>query len=751
MNQFFRPAVGLMNRLKYPQKFLLISLLFAVPLAYMRAQFLCEVNAGSDLAARELAGTAYLRPLRRLLEDIPPHREQAEQVRQNAPATMAAWRLSRDRIDADIADLARREHADGGRFETRRIYESLSAEWQVLRRIAPSLSTEENAVRYTHFFRAILALMSQIGDASTLILDPDLDSYYTMNAIVVDIPNCLNVTSQIREGGDRFAISAPLNNAQSAQFLTFAGLLRQNGEAVQHDSDIAARNNPAGNLQPELSALYACADEARHDLIRCLTHLGEISAREAGQTVVLNAACDRALTAHFALWDHAANALDTLLARRAQAFAQRRTRADEFAFGFLVLVAYVYAGFYRAVMTTVSRLDQAARRMAEGDLSAMAPLAVQSRDELARVVGAFNAVAAQMVREWRQAQDENARAIEAERKYRAIFENAVEGIYQTTPEGRYLSANPALARLYGYTSPEDLIASLTRIGSQLYVDPERRDEFARRIESESALMRFESEIIRQDGTRIWITENARAVRDESGRILYYEGTVRDITERREYQQQIIRLNARLEYANHELMQSYDATIEGWSRALDLRDKETEGHSQRVTELTLRLADAFGIAGDDLLHVRRGALLHDIGKLGIPDSILLKPGKLTEEEWEIMRRHPVYAYEMLREVSFLRPSLDIPHAHHEKWDGTGYPCGLKGEEIPLAARLFAIVDVWDALRSDRPYRPAWPVEKVIEHITALTGTHFDPDVVAAFLRLQRESHLKPVHQTWLAAA
>ncbi len=193
------------------------------------------------------------------------------------------------------------------------------------------------------------------------------------------------------------------------------------------------------------------------------------------------------------------------------------------------------------------------------------------------------------------------------------------------------------------------------------------------------------------------------------------------------------LFAELQTSNAEMMLAYDATIEGWSRALDLRDKETEGHTQRVTRLSIRLAQAVGMSGAELTNVRRGALLHDIGKMGIPDAILLKPGPLDPEEWAIMRRHPEYAHQWLSPVSFLRPALEIPYCHHEKWDGTGYPRGLRGEQIPLAARLFAVVDIWDALRSDRPYRAAWPVERVIEHIRGLAGTHLDPAIVQLFLR------------------
>src|SRR5579859_189602 len=190
----------------------------------------------------------------------------------------------------------------------------------------------------------------------------------------------------------------------------------------------------------------------------------------------------------------------------------------------------------------------------------------------------------------------------------------------------------------------------------------------------------------------------------------------------------------LQRSNSDLAAAYDATIEGWSHALDLRDHETEGHTQRVTETTLRLAQLMGLGQADMLHIRRGALLHDIGKMGIPDNILLKPGPLNEAEWAIMRRHPTYAYEMLSPIDYLRPSLDIPHYHHEKWDGSGYPYHLAHDRIPLTARIFSIVDVWDALRSDRPYRSGWPVAKVQAYLLAEAGKHFDPEIVKAFMSL-----------------
>ena len=194
---------------------------------------------------------------------------------------------------------------------------------------------------------------------------------------------------------------------------------------------------------------------------------------------------------------------------------------------------------------------------------------------------------------------------------------------------------------------------------------------------------------------------------------------------------------KLQHSTMELSLAYDETIKGWSRALDLRDKETGDHTRRVTEMTVRLAKKMGMNDADLVHVRRGAMLHDIGKMGVPDAILLKPGPLTEIEWETMFQHPQFARDVLSPVSYLRQALDIPYSHHEKWDGSGYPQGMKREQIPLAARVFAVVDVWDSLRSDRPYRAGWPADKVLEYLRSKSGSHFDPTAVELFLGMANE--------------
>jgi len=202
----------------------------------------------------------------------------------------------------------------------------------------------------------------------------------------------------------------------------------------------------------------------------------------------------------------------------------------------------------------------------------------------------------------------------------------------------------------------------------------------------------------------------------------------------------LRLFNDLQNTNQQLLQAYDATIEGWAKALEFRDMETEGHSRRVVEMTLQLARRLGIEDQQLAAVRRGALLHDIGKMAIPDAILQKPGPLNEEEWKMMRQHPLFALQMLENIPFLRSALDIPYCHHEKWDGSGYPRGLRGEEIPLAARIFAVVDVWDALTSDRPYRRAWSNEQALKYLKDQKGKHFDPRVVDAFLAFLSDESL-----------
>ncbi len=317
-------------------------------------------------------------------------------------------------------------------------------------------------------------------------------------------------------------------------------------------------------------------------------------------------------------------------------------------------------------------------------------------------------------------EERTAALAESEQRYRTLVDLSPETVL-IIQDQCVVYANQAAARLLGAARAEDLLGT-SGLG---FVHPDFRAAVRGRMFQTGVLGVLQQRWVRRDGRVIDVEAVAGPIEHEGKPAR--QVLARDVTDRKRAEERVHALNG-------ELTQAYDSTIEGWSRALDYRDHETEGHSRRVTELTLRLARAVGMEEDELVHVRRGALLHDIGKMGIPDRVLLKPGPLDDGEWAIMRRHPTLAHEMLSPVAFLRDALDIPHGHHEKWDGTGYPRGLAGEAIPLAARLFAVVDVWDALRSDRPYRRAWTVARTLDHVRDLSGTHFDPAAVRVFLAL-----------------
>ena len=305
-----------------------------------------------------------------------------------------------------------------------------------------------------------------------------------------------------------------------------------------------------------------------------------------------------------------------------------------------------------------------------------------------------------------------------------IMETVPDILFRLDLSGRLIGWNRRMETVTGL-SPEELQASDPL---RLFV-PAERDAVQKAIVQafEAGYAEVDANLLVTGGSPIAYQFSGSPMKDPNGRTLGITGVGRDVTARN-------LAEARIQSLNDELTRAYDATIEGWSRALDLRDHETEGHSRRVTEMTLRLAAALGVPEAELVHIRRGALLHDIGKMAVPDGVLLKPGPLTDDEWAVMRQHPAWAYEMLLPIEFLRPALDIPHCHHEKWDGCGYPRGLAGEEIPLAARLFALVDVWDALSSDRPYRRAWEPGRVMDHLHGLSGSHFEPRLVDVFLSL-----------------
>jgi len=314
---------------------------------------------------------------------------------------------------------------------------------------------------------------------------------------------------------------------------------------------------------------------------------------------------------------------------------------------------------------------------------------------------------------------------ESAERYRAVVENQTEFIVRWKLDGKRTFVNDAYCRYFG-TTPEQAIGT-----TFLHLVDERDRPAVEEKISRLLLGSIENEtdihrVIKPDGSNGWHEWAEQVVRDEAGKVVEIQSVGRDITERKQ--------------AEEDLAIAYDTTLEGWARALEMRDKETKDHSERVIGLTMSLASMMGFIGDDLIQIRRGAILHDIGKMAIPDEILRKPGKFTVEERKIMERHPTHSYELLSRIPYLEKALDIPYCHHEHWDGGGYPRGLKGQDIPLAARIFAVIDVWDAVQSERPYNHAWSKEEAIQYLIAESGKYFDPECVSVFLYLVEQGKI-----------
>jgi len=340
-------------------------------------------------------------------------------------------------------------------------------------------------------------------------------------------------------------------------------------------------------------------------------------------------------------------------------------------------------------------------------------------------------IAENAIRQWQILQRQESMQIalaESEAQFRLLAENSSDMISKHDTSGTFLYVSPACQTILGY-KPEDLIGTtITNL-----IHPEDANQLLELLAAPSwddITTTIHYRARRKNGEYVWLETTAHLFFDKTRQQKEFQASSRDITERKHSQEA-------LQQAHSDLQQAYDKTIEGWVLALDLRDRETEGHTQRVTEMTLKLARILNCTDDELVHIRRGALLHDMGKMGIPDEILQKPGPLTDDEWVVMRRHPQYAYQMLSPINYLSQALIIPYYHHERWDGSGYPHKLKGPDIPLHARFFSVVDVWDALASDRPYRKGMPQKEIVEYLQKEAGRLFDPDIVKVFISLIKQ--------------
>jgi len=314
---------------------------------------------------------------------------------------------------------------------------------------------------------------------------------------------------------------------------------------------------------------------------------------------------------------------------------------------------------------------------------------------------------------------------QSEEKFSKAFSISPDSInINRLSDGVYIEINQGFTQLTGYTRED--VAGKSSLDLKIWDDPADRARLVRGLQECGVVENLEATFRRKNGERALGVMSAAVVTLNNEVCIL--STTRDMTERIEAQRA-------LQIAHDQLEDAYDLTLEGWARALELRERETASHSRRVVELTLDIARAAGLGEEALVHIKRGALLHDIGKLGVPDHVLLKPGPLSSDEWALMREHPLLGKKLLNDIPYLRPSIAIPYGHHEHWDGSGYPLGLHGSEIPLEARIFSVVDVWDALISDRPYRKAWSAHDVRVYIKAQRGMLFDPYIVDLFLDLE----------------
>ena len=461
MIRFFLPAIRLVNRLRYPHKFALISFFFALPLALTIAFYLSETGERIEFTRREMQGNAYLRPLQKLVEQLPQAMSLADAYLRKESFAVEHLPNKQAEVDEIMAAEQAVDAELGGVLGVSEQARVVRANWDDLKKQLPSLTPGISADLHHKLQEDVLALMSTAGDASNLILDPDLDTYYTMDALLLKLPENLALMSDIRQFVNGHA-GQTLSAEQRAGLVVQAGILQSNLDKLKKGMKVALANNPAGGLKVALDEPLAQYYSAQENLLREIRSVTDSERVDVGLATFheLSAA---ALFSNSRLWARGSIELDRLLLARIHGFERRRNTLLLSSLAVVLLVTWLWAGFYLSVMRTVANLKSAAARMRDNQGEFIVTL--DNRDELAEVAQAFNSVGRALAN--------------SGEKYRSIVENSVTGIFQTTPDGHYLTANPALARMYGYDSAEELIHGINNIGSQLYVAPGRRDEFTR--------------------------------------------------------------------------------------------------------------------------------------------------------------------------------------------------------------------------------------------------------------------------------
>jgi PAS domain S-box-containing protein len=515
----FKPAITLMNQLKYPQKFFLISVLFVLPLALVMNFLLSEINSRVEFAQKELYGTTYLRPISQLWQHIPKrqlflqrqfYKNSKSLERENPSQTKELLDLQ-DKIERGFTQLSEVDRKLSSILQSGDNLKDIKISWQGLR------DGQEFAE-----FRNHDLLIEQIDrfriyavDASNLILDPDLDTYYLMDATALKLPEMQKLLHKIILTEAEITFKQEITEEQKALLIGLMSSLNYYNKELESNLERAFKNNPRGNLRKDLNIPLRNFNAKVNQLNAYMNQLVGKEGKSFFTGSFYKEEMESTLEESFTFWGQVIDRLDELLIYRIQGFEQRKQFVLTFVAVIFVAIIYLFFGFYLSVMRTVDQLDIAAKQMTFGGAIS---IKIDSKDELSMVVQAFNSIAIALK--------------ESEAKYRSIFENSVDGIFQTTVDGHYLSVNPALARIYGYDSPEQMLKEVVDIQNQIYVDRDRRQQFRDLMETNDTITKFESEIYQRDRSIIWISENVRVLRDNKGNIINYEGTVEDITQRK---------------------------------------------------------------------------------------------------------------------------------------------------------------------------------------------------------------------------
>ena len=398
---------------------------------------------------------------------------------------------------------------------------------------------------------------------------------------------------------------------------------------------------------------------------------------------------------------------------------------------FAMLLAWIAGN--SIIVEPLNKLVIATQRFGKGDMHARADLP-HREDELGRLAKSFDAMAVMLEMENFERKQAGEAMKLSEQKYRSLFKNAIEGIFQTSPEGQYVSVNPALARMIGYDTPEELMKGVTDLSKQGYVNPEDRVRYKKIIEEQGIIQEFETQHYKKDGSIIWISINARTVKGEAGKLLYYEGTIEDITSSKLAEEE-------LQKTLEKLRKSLSGTIKTMSLIVETRDPYTAGHQRKVSSLAWVIAQEMGLSNDTVDTIRMAGIIHDIGKISVPAEILSKPGILTKIEMSLIKVHSQSGYDILKDAGLPYPIAEIVLQHHERLDGSGYPQGLKDGQILLESRIISVADVVEAIASYRPYRPALGIEAALEEIEKNKDILYDAEVAEACLKLFREKNFK----------